>query len=378
MAQRLLISPPASVGPPPARCAKSPMPNRRTFLAAGAGGLAAVLSTRRSIHAAVASGVRDRRATPRVPTLKASRLRPGDAVGLINPCSIPLDPTDAAAVRARVEALGLQLKEAPGVKAGQPGHESAESRAADVNAMFADDDVKALLPVRGGWGCARLLGHLDYGLIRRRPKIVMGYSDVAALLLGIHARTGLVTFHGPMGNSSWVPFTVDHMRRILFAGEAGTLCSTADVADAREETRFRTIRPGVARGRLLGGNLTVLASMVGSAYLGGTDDVILFLEEVREPTSEVDRMLTQLELAGILRRVRGFVFGQCTGCPAPEVDGSLTLDGVLDDHVGPLGIPAFRGAPIGHVDRQLTVPIGVAVEMDASRGTLRLLEPAVI
>jgi muramoyltetrapeptide carboxypeptidase len=118
--------------------------------------------------------------------------------------------------------------------------------------------------------------------------------------------------------------------------------------------------------------------MVGSPYLGGTDDVILFLEEVREPTSEVDRMLTQLELAGILRRVRGFVFGQCTICPAPEVDGSLTLDGVLDDHVGPLGIPAFRGAPIGHVDRQLTVPIGVAVEMDASRGTLRLLESAVV
>jgi muramoyltetrapeptide carboxypeptidase len=243
--------------------------------------------------------------------------------------------------------------------------------------MFADDRVKALLPMRGGWGCARLLPHLDYKLIADHPKIVIGYSDVAALLLGINARTGLVTFHGPMGNSAWEPFTVEHLRKILFAGEAATLCAVSEGEDGRSETPLRTITPGRARGRLVGGNLTVLASMVGSKYLGGTDDVILFLEEVREPISEVDRMLTTLEMAGILARVRGFIFGQCTRCPAPEIDGSLTLDRVLDDHVRALGIPAWRGAPIGHVERQLTVPIGLPVEMDAKRGTIRLLEPAV-
>ena len=124
--------------------------------------------------------------------------------------------------------------------------------------------------------------------------------------------------------------------------------------------------------------LVSMASMVGSPYLGGSDDVILFLEEVREPISEVDRMLTTLEMAGILGRARGFVFGQCTSCPAPELDGDLTLDRVLDDHVRALGIPAWRGAPIGHVERQLTVPVGLPVEMDATRGTIRLLKPAVI
>ena len=271
-------------------------------------------------------------------------------------------------------ALGLRLKEAPRV---EDSSESAQARADDVNAMFADAEVKAILPMRGGWGCARLLQHLDYRLVRRHPKVLMGYSDVAALLLGIHARAGLVTFHGPMGNSAWLPFTVEHVRRLLFRGEACMLCATADTVDARTDPSFRTIRPGRARGRLLGGNLTVLASMVGSPYLGRGDDVILFLEEVHEPTSEVDRMLTQLELAGILGRVRGFVFGQCTHCPAPEMDASLTLDRVLDDHVRPLGIPAWRGAPIGHVDQQVTLPIGLPVEMDAARGTLRLLEPAV-
>jgi muramoyltetrapeptide carboxypeptidase len=350
------------------------MPTRRAFLRRTAVGVAAAVAATSTVRGAVRSAARERRSMRRVPVVKPPRLERGDAVGLINPCSVPLDPEDVAAVRARLQDMGLRLKEAPGI--GAP-RETAKARAADVNAMFADPAVKAVLPMRGGWGCARLLQHLDYALIRRHPKILMGYSDVAALLLGIHARTGLVTFHGPMGNSAWVPFTVEHMRRILFTGEAVTLCSPTDADDAGAETGFRTITPGRARGRLVGGNLTVLASMVGSPYLGGTDDVILFLEEVREPMSEVDRMLTQLELAGILSRVRGFVFGQCTRCPSPDMDGALTLDRVLDDHVRPLGIPAWRGAPIGHVERQLTVPIGVPVEMDAGRGTIRLLEPAV-
>jgi muramoyltetrapeptide carboxypeptidase len=118
--------------------------------------------------------------------------------------------------------------------------------------------------------------------------------------------------------------------------------------------------------------------MVGSPFLRGGDDLVLFLEEVREPISEVDRMFTQLEMSGILGRIRGLVFGDCTRCASPEADGSLTLDRVLDDHVVRLGVPAWRGALIGHVDRQLTLPIGVPVEIDADRGTIQLLEPAVI
>jgi muramoyltetrapeptide carboxypeptidase len=353
------------------------MPSRRAFLGSTVAGVAAAAAAPRTVRAAVRAATRERRALPRRPVVRPPRLERGDVIGLINPCSVPLAAADVTLAREHLERLGLQLKVSPVVREGR---ESVECRADDVNAMFADDNVKGLLPMRGGWGCARLLPHLDYKLIAAHPKILMGYSDVAALLLGINARTGLVTFHGPMGNSAWGAFTVDHLRRILFEGEAATLCkdsASADDGDARPETRLRTITPGKARGRLVGGNLTVMASMVGSKYLGGTDDVILFLEEVREPTSEVDRMLTTLEMAGILGRVRGFVFGQCTRCPAPELDGSLTLDRVLDDHVRVLGIPAWRGAPIGHVERQLTVPIGLPVEMDATRGTIRLLEPAV-
>jgi muramoyltetrapeptide carboxypeptidase len=179
-----------------------------------------------------------------------------------------------------------------------------------------------------------------------------------------------------MGISSWEPFTVASMRRVLFDGEAAVL-GAPPTSDSADEMRWRTLTPGRARGRLLGGNLTVVASIVGSPYLGAADDCILFLEEVRETTSEVDRMLTQLDLAGVLSRARGLVFGQCTRCAAPAADRSLTLEQVLLDHVGHRGIPAWEGAPIGHADRQLTLPIGVPVEIDSSRGTIRLLEAAV-
>jgi muramoyltetrapeptide carboxypeptidase len=305
-------------------------------------------------------------------TLKPARLKKGDVVGLINPSSAPLSAHDVAAVRSSLEGLGLSVQEASGLSVPR---ESVNARVSDIHAMFRSDAVKAVLPVRGGWGCARLLQRLDYDLIRSRPKVLMGYSDVAALLVGIHSRTGLVTFHGPMGTSAWVPFTVEQMKRVLFRGEAAVLANPPESGEPRPG--IRTITGGRARGRLLGGNLTVLSSMVGSPFLRGGDDLVLFLEEVREPISEVDRMLTQLEMAGILGRIRGLVFGQCTRCVAPDADFSLTLDRVLDDHVARLGVPAFRGALIGHVERQFTLPIGVRVEVDADKGAIRLLEPAV-
>lgn len=334
---------------------------RRAFLRGGAAGLATLLAQQR-----VAA------ATP--PLLKPKRLKPGDTVGLINPVSLPLSRADASTVSEALRGLGLRVT----CGAHLEGSVSDEERAREVNALFADAAVNALVPVRGGWGSARLLPHLDYDLIRGNPKVLMGFSDVSALLLGIHARAGLVTFHGPMGISAWPPFTVEHMKRILFQCEAVKIGSPLAIGtETGVDGAALTIVPGRARGRLVGGNLTVLSSIVGSPYLDGGSDLILFLEEVREPMSEVSRMLTQLELAGVLRRVRGLVFGQCTRCAPPLGDASLTLDQVLRDQIAPLGIPAWSGAPIGHSERQLTLPIGVEVEIDADEKTIQLLEGAV-
>ncbi len=320
------------------------------------------------------------RADSRQEPVRPARLRPGDTVGVIDPASATWDPIDVDIVVDSLAALGLKAKlgahlmDRRGYLAGRD-----EDRAADVMAMFADPSVKAIQALRGGWGCARLLPLLDFDVIARNPKILLGYSDLTALLLPVHARTGLVTFHGMNGASEWNRFNVDWFRRVLMDGEAVTLRNDMAVGDALvpTENRIRTITPGRARGRLLGGNLTVLTSIIGSGLLPDFDDAILFIEDVQEAPYRIDRMLTQLALAGVLKRVRAVVWGRCTRCSPGEGYGSLTISDLLDDHVAPLGVPAWEGAQIGHIARQFVVPVGAEAEVDADRGTIRLLAPAV-
>jgi muramoyltetrapeptide carboxypeptidase len=319
--------------------------------------------------------------TGRPAVVKPPRLRPGDTVGLIDPASATFLRQDVAIVTDVLAAMGYRVKRGAhlmdryGYLAGRD-----RDRAADVNALFADPEVGAILAVRGGWGSARLLPHLDWDVIRRHPKVLVGYSDLTALLNAVHARTGLVTFHGPVGVSTWTPFSAEHARRVLVDGEALTMSNPVEVKDTLVpvEDRVWTITPGVARGRLLGGNLTVLSALVGTPYLPDFEGAILFLEDVREQIYRIDRMLTQLALAGILGKVRGVVFGKCTRCEPGEGYGSLTLEEVFDDHLRPLGVPAWHGAMIGHIDQQFTLPLGVEAEIDAARGTIRLLAPAVV
>ena len=146
---------------------------------------------------------------------------------------------------------------------------------------------------------------------------------------------------------------------------------------AQTKDRILTIHGGKATGRLLGGNLTVLSAMVGSDFLPDFTDNILFLEEVGEDIYRVDRMLTQLKLAGILGQISGFVFGKCSDCGPGKSYGSLTLEEVLNDHIKPLGIPAWYGSMIGHIENKFTIPLGISTEIDADNGSISLLEPAV-
>lgn len=313
--------------------------------------------------------------------VKPARLKAGDCVALVEPASSTFESVKIQLAVEVVEALGLRAKLAPhindryGYLAGKD-----KDRAADVNAMFADPEVKAILAVRGGWGCARILPYLDFGVIAKNPKILVGYSDLTALLLPVFARTGLVTFHAPVGESSWTPFSVDWLKRVLFDAEAATFENLKEIKDTlvQVDYRIQTITPGTARGRILGGNLSVLTGIVGSGYLPDWTDSILFFEDVDEKLYRIDRMLTQLKLAGVLDKVRGVVVGNCTRCEPGEGFGSLTLEEVLNDHVKPLNVPAWSGAMIGHINRQFTIPEGVSVEIDAARGTIRMLEPAVL
>ena len=319
-------------------------------------------------------------AAPEPGVIKPKRLKKGDIVGLVSPAGATFKTERVEIASENMAALGLRLLRGEHVldRYGYLGGKD-EDRAADINFFFADPEVKAVLAQGGGWGCNRLLPLLDYDLIRKNPKIVMGFSDVTGLLLGIHAMTGLVTFHGPMGGSSWSEFTTDYATRVLFDGEAVTMSNKVGSDDrlVQIDNRVLTITPGTARGRLVGGNLTVLTALMGTSYLPDFEGRILFIEDVHEEVYRVDRMLTQLKLAGVLGQVSGLIFGNCSDCEPSSRYGSLTLQEVLNDHVRPLGIPAWYGSMIGHMKNYFTVPLGVAAEIDAGAGTIRLLEPAV-
>ena len=319
-------------------------------------------------------------AQARKPLIKPRPLAAGDTAALVGPASATFETIDLDIARESLEALGLNVRVAAhlldrhGYLAGQD-----RDRADDINRTFADPSVRAVLPIRGGWGSARLLPYLDFDLIRRNPKIVLGFSDITALLLGIHAQTGLVTFHGPNGVGRWDEFSAGWVRRILFDGEAVTMENSREKGEflVQTENRIKTITPGTARGRILGGNLTVLTAIAGSPYLPDWDGAILFLEDVGEDIYRVDRMMTTLKLAGVLGRIRGFIFGTCSECEPGEGYGSLTLEEVFSDHIGPLKIPAWRGAMIGHRHPQFTIAEGIEVEIDAAAGSIRMLEAAV-
>ena len=319
-------------------------------------------------------------AVQKPPVIKPRRLMPGDTVALVGPASATFKTVDLDIAKESLEALGLKVS-LGGHLLDRHGYLAGEDRdrAEDINRQFADPRIKAVLPIRGGWGSSRVLPYLDFDLIRRNPKIVLGYSDITALLLAIFAKTGLVTFHGPNGLGRWDEFSVGWVRRILFEGEAVTMENPRERGEflVQTEHRIQTITPGAARGRMLGGNLTVLTAIIGSPFLPAWDGAILFLEDVGEDIYRVDRMMTTLKLAGVLDRISGFVFGTCSECEPGEGYGSLTLDEVFNDHIKPLKIPAWQGAMIGHSMPQFTIAEGVPVEIDATAGRIRMLEPAV-
>ncbi|QPC98344.1 S66 peptidase family protein [Qipengyuania soli] len=315
-------------------------------------------------------------AAPHAPR-KLPRLREGDTVGLVAPATALTLPDELDRAEYWMRGMGLVPKRGAHVTE-QDGYLAGtdEARAADLNAMFADPDVRAIFAIRGGWGGARILPLLDWATIRANPKLLVGYSDTSALHLAFAARAGFPTIHGPNAASRWEKASWESLWHLGFAGVAPVLGGEA--VEVETMRAGRTITAGTARGRLLGGNLTILSTLLGTPWVPDFDGAILFVEDVNEAIYRVDRMLQQLKLAGILDHAAGVVFGQCTHCNPDDPESvGFTLDDVIDHHLRPLGIPAFTGGNIGHVRNQLCLPHGATVELDAEARTLRLLEPIV-
>ena len=318
---------------------------------------------------------------PKTPAIRPLRLREGDLIGLINPSGAIYERAPFEQTHDRLKSLGFRTLEAPNLRA-RYGHMAGtpQQRADDIHALFANPEVAGILAVTGGSGANRVLPLLDYALIGRHPKFLGGFSDLTALITAVQVKTGLVTFHSPLGRSEWNAFSVEHFKAVVMDAQAHTLRNTLVPGDdlVATEGRITTLRGGSAQGPLVGGNLAVLTSLAGTPYWPSFDGAILFLEDVTEYVYRVDRMLSTLMLSGALQRVAGVVLGGFTDCPPSEGSfGSLTLDEVFDDYFAPLNVPVYRGAQFGHIKRKFTLPLGVMAEIDADAGTLRLLEPAV-
>jgi len=316
--------------------------------------------------------------------LKPPRLRRGDVIGLISPASTPL-PTEKIEKGIRyLEGLGYRIKLGKHV-AAQHGYFAGadEERLSDLNTMLNDSRVNAIFAIRGGYGSPRLLPFVDYGAVRRQPKIVVGFSDITALHLAIHKKTGLITFHGPVVLSRFTGYTQEHFHAALFDTKPiGAIANPPDSNPLRPAHALRTVRPGKARGRLIGGNLSLICSLMGTPYEIDTRGRILFTEDVDEEPYRIDRMLTQLRLAGKLDAAAGIVFGECADCRPKDYKASFnstfTLGEVLDRMLGDLKIPVLSGLTIGHTEDQLTLPEGAMATLDADKQELILEEAAVV
>jgi muramoyltetrapeptide carboxypeptidase len=300
-------------------------------------------------------------------------VKKGDTVGIIAPSAATADRMEFTYAKEAMEALGFQVKLGEHLK-NRSGHlaGSDEERAGDLNAMFGDSSVKMIICIRGGSGASRILPLLDYELIKKNPKPLQGYSDITALHSAIQSQTGLITFHGPNGSGSWNSFNVKQFEKLFFGTEPIVFKNEVGKGDdlVVKGNRIQTLTGGKAKGKILGGNLTVLTALSGTPYYPEFQDAVLFIEDTGEDPYKVDRMMSTLKLNGTLGKIKGFIFGQCTDCTPGGGYGAFTIDQIMDNYILPLKIPAYTGAMIGHVSRQFIIPVGAEVELDADLGSI--------
>lgn len=318
---------------------------------------------------------------PARPVLKPPRLREGALVGLIAPCGVTNDAGIERAFRS-LESLGFRVKPGKNLRAAYGGYAgTVAERLEDLHAAFGDPEVKAVWVARGGSGAIGLLDGIDYALVRRNPKIFMGFSDATALHLALYAKAGLVSFHGPTGGSNYSAYTTGQMQAVLMDAKPRHRFEGAveNELKASDQPAFapRTFREGVAEGRLVGGNLSLVSALVGTPYLPPLRNQLLFLEEISEAPYRVDRMLTQLALGAGLRSVAGAMLGVFQKCVPTDSDPSLTLMQVLENQFAAQRFPSGYGYSVGHIPQQFTVPVGIRARLDTRDRSLTLLESAV-
>ena len=308
--------------------------------------------------------------------VKPSALKKGDLIGLITPASPVADPSRIERAVRYLEQLGYRT--AVGKHVGQTKGYLAgtdEERADDIHAMFADREIRAIMCLRGGYGTPRLLPLLNYRLIARNPKIFVGYSDITVLQLAFWKKCGLISFHGPMPAVDMAngidPFTEETFWRVLTSRKKlGVLPLDGGPLTA--------LQPGKGSGRLLGGNLSLVVSILGTPYQPDFRGCVLFIEEIEEEPYRVDRMMVQLGNASIGQNSGGIILGQFTDCvPKDPTKPTLSIDEIVAENASIWGRPFLANLPFGHVPKMMTIPVGLRARIDSGAKIVEFLESAV-
>ena len=309
--------------------------------------------------------------------IKPKALQRGDIIGICAPSSPPSSPQKIQKGITYLESLGYRIEIGKNVYAKRGYLAGTDiQRASDLNALFGNPKAKAIFTVRGGYGVHRILPFLNYPLIKQNPKILVGYSDITALELALFTKTKLVTFSGPMVSvemaSDLSGATEESFWRFLTHPEP------PNPLHFKKESPLKDNRNRFSNGRLLGGNLSLINSILGTTYFPSLSDCILLLEEIDERPYRIDRMLQQLKLAGTFKKINGIVWGKFINCNAEKGKPSLSLRQIMKDTFQQFVHPILEDIPYGHIKNSLTLPIGIRVQLDSTRNSLTFLEGSVV
>ncbi|MEJ5287419.1 MAG: Muramoyltetrapeptide carboxypeptidase [Candidatus Kapaibacterium sp.] len=312
--------------------------------------------------------------------IKPKALKTNDTVGIVAPGTAVPSPDDLFRANEIIFKLGLRAKFGKSISKGTNYRtRTVQERLDDLMEMFLDSDVRAIFCIRGGYGSGQLLDKIDYSIVRNNPKIFLGYSDITALHIAFNRFANLVTYHGPVLLSSFTKYTFDNLSSVIFGKEKRpTIQNPVDGNTIRTTHYIRTIYSGKTEGKVVGGNLSIITSLLGTSYEYDFNDALLVIEDVGEEPYRIDRMLNHLRLAGVFEKANGIVFGECNDCIATSQNvWDLSLGEVLDNYLLPLRKPSFYGLCIGHTQDQSTFAIGPRAELDASAGKFTYLEDVI-
>lgn len=352
--------------------------NRRSFISTGA--QLSVLSAFPATSLASSSSNDHLYNSKEIATILPKKLNKGDTVGLIAP-GYSLSSKALENAISNVQAMGFKPYHTSRIK-GRDGYFSNTDklRAADVEEMFLDPQVDGIICARGGYGCTRILDLINYDYIAQNPKVLVGFSDITALANTIHRKTGLVTFHGPVATTLENTYNRDNLYKIITQPkELLTIKSehyTPEVVQRDDTFEQYVINPGVITAPLLGGNLSLLSAMCGTQYDLDYTGKLVFIEDIEEDPYRIDRMFTQLLSAPTFKHAAGIVLGVFKGCNEPK-RVSFTLKEVILDRIKPLHIPSIYGFSIGHIDHNLTLPIGINATLNTDTFSIELLQRAI-